>query len=195
MRFQLLAILSIYAARLFAQSDVIAIRDARVVDGTGAPATVETVVIYHNRISAVGKTVSIPSGARVIDARGQTLIPGMFDLHTHLRTSGAPSGRLAADWGKDLEAYVAAGVTSVDDFGNAGEMFEPIRRLIQNGTVIAPRVHLAIRFSPPAGHGTEGGQGDLFTFVAGTPQQAHAAMRTALEYKPDLIKIFTDGWR
>lgn len=195
MRLYSLAVLAFSAARLFAQSDVIAIRDARVVDGTGAPAAVATVVIRNHRIAAVGKTISIPADARVIDAKGQTLIPGLFDLHTHLRNSAAPSGRFAADWGKDVEAYVAAGVTSVDDFGDYGEEFEPMRRLIQAGAVIAPRVHLAVRFAPPEGHGTEGGQGDAFTFVAATPQQAHAAMRTALEYKPDLIKIFTDGWR
>ncbi|MBI4911031.1 MAG: amidohydrolase family protein [Acidobacteria bacterium] len=191
----LLGILTISVAQLSAQSEVIAIRGARVVDGTGAPATAAIVVIQNHRIAAVGKTVSIPRDARVIDATGQTLIPGLFDLHTHLRNSAAPGGRLAADWGKNLAAHLAAGVTSVGDFGNYGEMFEPMRRLMQNGTVVAPRVHLAIRFSSPGGHGTEGGQGEMFTFVAATAQQAHAAMRTALQYKPALIKVFTDGWR
>lgn len=194
MRPYFLALLCCAAARLNAQSDVVAITNARVVDGAGSPVRIRTVIIRNRFISSVGENVEVPREARVIDALGQTLMPGMFDLHTHLRNSGAPGG-LAADWGKDLKAYVACGVTSVGDFGNYGEMFEPMRRLIQSAAVVGPRLRLAIRVSPPGGHGTEGGQGDMFTLEAATPQQAHAVMRAALTYKPDIIKIFTDGWR
>jgi imidazolonepropionase-like amidohydrolase len=193
MRIRCLFSLCALAGGLTAQTGVVVIRNARVVDGTGTPASVKTVIIRGRRISSVGENVPLPGDARIIDAAGQTLIPGVFDLHTHLRVSAAPG--LQADWGKDLEAYVACGVTSVDDFGNYGEMFEPMRRLLQTGEVTGPRLHLAVRLSPPGGHGTEGGQGDIFTFVAATPQQARAVMRTALQYQPDIIKIFTDGWR
>ena len=178
------------ALQLPAQS--IAIRNARVVDGTGASAVTETVVIEGNRIAAVGPTVSVPVGARVIDAAGKTLIPGVFDLHTHLRASGAG---LTADWGKILAAYLACGVTSVNDYNEFGEMFEPMRRLMADGTVVGPRLHLAVRVAPPGGHGAESGYGDMFTLEASTPEQAHFEMKTALAYKPDLIKVFTDGWR
>ena len=50
--------------------------------------------------------------------------------------------------------------------------------------------------STPGGHGTEGGWGDFMTLDAATlPEQAHAQMKIALSYKPDVIKVFTDGWR
>jgi len=176
-----------------AQPGVVAIRGARVIDGTGAPAQPATVLIRGPRIEAVGADVAIPPGARVVEAAGETLIPGLFDLHTHLAAS--PVIGAGADWGKNLKAYLACGVTFVDDFSAYGEMFAPMRGLWAAGAVQGPRVNLAARVSTPAGHGTEGGWGDFMTLETSTAEQAHAAMRTLLAYKPDVIKVFTDGWR
>jgi cytosine/adenosine deaminase-related metal-dependent hydrolase len=67
------------------------IRGARLVDGTGSPARPATVVIRGSRIEAVvpaGDAPPVPPQARVIDAAGQTLLPGLFDLHTHLAAAG-----------------------------------------------------------------------------------------------------------
>ncbi len=189
--YSVFVLVAVGTARASGQS--VLIENVRIVDGTGAEARTGNVVVKDDRIVAVGKDVPAPSGARRIDGHGKTLLPGLFDLHTHLRASAATG--LAADWGKDLEAYLASGVTSVDDFGNYGEMFAPMRKLLQTGAVRGPRVHLAIRISPPGGHGTESGYGDMFTLEAATPQAAHVAMRQALLSKPDLIKVFTDGWR
>ena len=61
---------------------------ATVIDGTGAaPKPNQTVVVSGGRIAAVGDSadVSIPPGARSIDATGQFLIPGLWDLHVHTR--------------------------------------------------------------------------------------------------------------
>ncbi len=143
------------------------IRNARVIDGTGSPARAATVVIDGDRISSVGSDIAAPKDARIIDASGQTLLPGLFDLHTHLRASSVP---ISADWGKNLEAYLACGVTSVDDFSLYSEMFAPMRRLLASGAVHGPRVHMAARISPPGGHGTESGWGDMFTLQAATPE-------------------------
>jgi hypothetical protein len=74
-------------------------------------------------------------------------------------------------------------------------MFAPMRGLWAAGSVQGPRVNLAARISTPAGHGTEGGWGDFMTLETSTAEQAHAAVRTLLAYKPDVIKVFTDGWR
>ncbi len=191
-RLPFLALVS--AALLTAQSGVIVISGARVVDGTGAPAKMATVVIRDHKIEAVGENIPVPAGARVIDAKGQTLIPGLFDLHTHLRASGALSP-LVADWGKVLKTYLVSGVTTVNDYSSYGPMFEPMRRLMREGVVVGPRVNLAVRISPPGGHGAESGYGSMFTLEARTPEKAHEIMREALSYKPELIKIFTDGWR
>jgi imidazolonepropionase-like amidohydrolase len=122
-----------------------------------------------------------------------TLTPGLFDLHTHLPYSSVRE--TANDWAKNLKAYLYCGVTSVVDFGAYVEMFEPMRRLIRTGVVAAPRISLAVRITTPGGHGAEGGRGDFFSFEVSTPREARAAIRRALPYQPDVIKVFTDGWR
>ena len=54
---------------------------------------------------------------------------------------------------------------------------------------------MAVRIGVPGGHGTEFGWGDFFTLQVSTPRSAHLAMKKALAYKPDVIKVFADGWR
>src|SRR5512143_620995 len=81
--------------------NVVAIVGATVIDGTGTAGKALTVVIRGDRIEAVAPKVELPAGARVVHADGQTLLPGLFDLHTHLPYSGAS---VAADWPKILKA-------------------------------------------------------------------------------------------
>lgn len=63
---------------------VYAIRNARVITVSGADIENGTVVIRDGRIDAVGAGVSIPSGAQVIEGRGLSIYPGMFDAGTSL---------------------------------------------------------------------------------------------------------------
>ena len=58
-------------------------RDARVFDGPPVLPRA-TVLVRDGRIAAVGSQVQAPDGARVIDARGKTLLPGLIDSHTHV---------------------------------------------------------------------------------------------------------------
>jgi len=173
--------------------NIIAIIGATVIDGTGGEPSKQTVVIRGDRIEAVGANVEPPAGARRIDAEGMTLMPGLFDLHTHLPYSSVSGA--ASDWPKNLKAYLYCGVTSVVDFGAYAEMFEPMRRLIRTGVVVAPRISLAVRITTPGGHGAEGGRGEFFSLEVSTAREARAAVRRALPYQPDVIKAFTDGWR
>jgi imidazolonepropionase-like amidohydrolase len=174
------------------QSGAILIRGAHVFDGSGALASVGDVLIRGERIVAVGRRLRAPRGARVIQARGLTLLPGLHDLHTHLRSpgSGGPD-----DVGKAYAAQLVHGVTTAVDFSVSGEMIAPIREMTASGTVTAPNLALAIRLGVPGGHGTERGWGDFFTMEATTPRAAELAMDRALAYRPDAIKVFADGWR
>jgi imidazolonepropionase-like amidohydrolase len=176
---------------LFGQSSAIAIVGVTVVDGTGAPPRPATVVLQGDKIASVG--TSAPAGARTIDGKGHTLLPGLFDLHTHLPYSAV--GPLSGDWSKTLKAYLYCGVTSVVDFGTYPETFEPMRRLIRDGVIPGPRLHLAARITTPLGHGAEGGRGDFFSLEVQSAREARAAMKRLLPYHPDVIKVFTDGWR
>ena len=171
----------------------LAIVGATLIDGTGAEPRPANVLIRGERIEAVGADIAIPTNARRIDATGMTLMPGLFDLHTHLPY--ATGGGVSGDWPKNLKAYLYSGVTSVTEFGTYPETFEPMRRLISSGAIVGPRIHFAVRMTTPHGHGAEGGRGDFFSLEVMTPREARAAVKSVLSYQPDAIKIFTDGWR
>ena len=191
MRFRFLVILPL---ALVANAADLAFVHATVVDGTGAAPRAATVIVHDDRITAVlPADAKTPAGATVIDAAGQTLLPGLFDVHTHLPYSAATAE--STDWAKNLKAYLYCGVTTVNDFGSYAEMFEPMRKLIASGAIPGPRINFAARLSTPGGHGTEGGRGDFFTLEALTPREGRAAIRRVLPYHPDVIKVFTDGWR
>ena len=172
--------------------ETLLIRGARIFDGTGAPAAVGNVLIRGDRIVAVGRAARAPRGSRVVDARGLTLIPGLHDLHTHMR---APGFDAPDDLPKAYAAYLVNGVTSVNEFSVSPEMLAPIREMTRPGQVEAPNLRLAVRLGVPGGHGTEYGWGRSFTLEASTPRAADLAMARALPYRPDVIKVFADGWR
>ena len=184
-----LFLLLVFLSSVFAQP--VYIRNARVIDGTGAPARSTSVLVSDGKIEALG--VTAPPGARTIDATGLTLLPGLFDLHTHLSASAVTG--ISGDWGKSLKAYLASGVTTVNDYATYGEMFAPLKQLLTSGAAPGPHVNMAVRMSPTGGHGTEAGWGDFMTIEANTPAQAHARMKDVIAMHPDVIKVFNDGWR
>lgn len=177
-----LLLLTLLATAALAQPDL-AITNAHLPGNTDRI----TVLIHNGRISAVG-AMKAPDGATVIDAGGRTVSPGLFDMHIHMRASAV--GGESADWLKNAKSYLYCGVTSVIELSSQGEMFEPLRRLTPG-----PHMQIAARMSPPGGHGIEGGRGEVFTLEVLTPRQAVAAVNSVLPYKPDVIKVFTDGWR
>lgn len=175
-----------------AQARDLLIRGARIFDGTGAPASPGNVLVRGDRIVAVGPAVRARPGARIVDARGLTLMPGLHDLHTHLR---APGFDAPDDLPKAYAGYLVNGVTSVNEFSLSPEMLAPVREMTAPGRVAAPNLQLAARIGVPGGHGTEYGWGRQFTLEAATPRAAKLAMARALPYRPGVIKVFADGWR
>ena len=100
------------------------------IDGTGrAPLKNAVVVIEANKFKAVGASgkVSVPPGAKTIDAAGKFIIPGLFDSHIHYR-----------DYVPEL--FLAYGITSVIDMGNPAEYILAQRDGINQGKVVGPRI-------------------------------------------------------
>ena len=192
----LLAVLAVAFAGLPAsaqQDRATLIRNARIFDATGAPAFNGDVLIRDGVIAQIAPRIRRPRGAVVVDAKGRTLIPGLHDLHTHLRS---PAYSAPEDMAKAWAAYLVNGVTTVNDYSLSAEMLEPIRAITSGPDAIwAPHLNLAIRAGVPGGHGTEYGWGDFFTMKAASPRAGHLAMARALPYRPDVVKVFADGWR
>ena len=186
------AALAVGSAAMGQTPTAVLIEGARVFDGTGEAAKVQDVLIEGERVAAVGKRLRAPDGATRVDGRGKTLIPGLHDLHTHLRS---PAIDAPEDLGKAWAGYLLAGVTSVNDYSVSGEMIAPIRAMTSSGKYWAPHLAQAVRFGVPGGHGTEYGWGHFFTLQATTARHARQQTPLALSYDPDLIKVFADGWR
>lgn len=107
-----------------------------VIDCTGSPPKPNmTVVLDGDRISDIGGSgqVHLPKGARVIDAAGKFLIPGLWDMHVHLAKSGENT----------LPLFIANGVTSVRDMGGDPELLLRWRQEIAKGKRLGPRIKTA----------------------------------------------------
>ena len=112
-------------------SSTLAIIGGTLIDGTGtAPITDAAVVIDQGRIVAAGPraSVEIPLHAIVINARGKTILPGLWDMHAHFEQ---------VEWGP---IYLAAGVTTVRDCGNEFEFITAVRDAIAQGRGLGPRI-------------------------------------------------------
>ena len=134
----------------------IALVGGTLIDGTGHdPVPDSTVIIENGRIVAAGprSAVQIPSGTQQVDARGKSILPGLWDMHAHFEQ---------VEWGP---IYLAAGVTTVRDCGNEFEFITAVRDAVASGRGLGPRLLLA---------GVVDGTGPLALGVerVDTPEQA-----------------------
>lgn len=122
---------------------VIALTNARVVDGTGAPARAgQTLVLKDGLIAAVGNTgsVAVPDGAAVIDLAGKTVLPGLVMVHEHLYYPVGPGvyGQLGESF---TRLYLAGGVTAMRTGGNVnGFMDLNMKLAIERGAKPGPAI-------------------------------------------------------
>jgi imidazolonepropionase-like amidohydrolase len=166
----------------------LAITGVTVFDGTGADPYKATVMFDDGLISAVDKAAGpAPEGVPAIDGNGLSLLPGFFDLHVHYTPIGQP-----ATTPQISQEYAKTGVTSVYDFAQPPEAFAPRREWLES--LSGPRVNFAARMSTTNGHGADWSDKSTTKWV-NTPYAATEAVKELLPYKPDVIKVFTDGWR
>ena len=152
-----------------------AIAGATLIDGTGKPAVADSVVIIEgDRITYAGprSQIKIPQNVAVVDARGKTLLPGLWDMHAHFEQ---------VEWGP---VYLAAGVTTVRDVGNEFEFITAVRDAIRQGRGLGPRLLLA---------GLIDGDGPAALGVvrANTVEEARAAVARYHNAGFEQIKIYS----
>lgn len=171
------------------------------IDGTArAPQADMTVVIEGDRIAAVtpSQLAGDLQGQR-IDARGKYLIPGLMDVHIHLRGAGQPSGP-DAQWppvGRDealgaLASFLYSGVTTVFDAGNRKELILPLRAEERAGRILSPRI-----FATGNAITYPGSHGDRFSVRVSDFEKDKALLDAHIaEQQPDIVKLMVEeeGW-
>jgi imidazolonepropionase-like amidohydrolase len=96
----------------------------------------QTVVVTNDRITAVGPAASVatPAGATVIDATGKTIMPGMYEMHTHLQVSN--QGALGI-------TQLMQGLTTARDLASDVDVAVSLRDRERQGKLAMPRTILA----------------------------------------------------
>lgn len=132
-----------------------------------------SVVVRDGRIAAVGASVQAPRRARIIDAAGRFLMPGLWDMHAHL-WGGEDVGLL----------HLAGGVTAVRDLANDIDVLLGLRERWHAGKTIGPRVFMAGFIDGPGPYA-----GPTKVLVS-TQDEAEAAVRRYAELGYEQIKLY-----
>jgi len=120
-------------SKLLPQDQVIALEGATLIDGAGgAPKQDALIIVRNGHIDAIARTneIPIPRGAERISLVGKTIIPGLIDAHAHVERWAAPR-------------YLVWGVTSVRDVHGGTDTVLAIRKDLNLGSIIGPRMFSA----------------------------------------------------
>ncbi len=141
------------------KSTQILFQNVNVFNGTEDKLFDYDVLVENNFIKTVGKDIIAPKGAKVIDGKGRTLMPGLIDSHVHFNLSmgGGRIGMEKSRWDYMAVMGVAAaqewfadGFTTARDMGG---MHDGLRRAINEGLIDGPRLYLATTMiSQSSGH-------------------------------------------
>jgi imidazolonepropionase-like amidohydrolase len=127
---------------------VIAVTHVQLIDGSGAPAQADqTIVMDHGKIVAVGATAgtAVPAGAKVIDGKGKTLIPGIVGMHEHLFYPAANDGEpiFIEQAFSFPQLYLASGVTTARTTGSIEPYTDlQVKARVDSGRLPGPDLYL-----------------------------------------------------
>jgi imidazolonepropionase-like amidohydrolase len=205
-------LIACWAASSFAQSGgpkVKVLRFGKLIDGTGKVVTNALVVVKGDRIESVGSGGSqIPAEAQVIDMSAYTGLPGIIDAHTHItywrdaNSHANPNEEIGKLLPQELvflaqenaRKCIEIGVTTARDLAARNYSDIAMRKLINRGVMVGPRLFVA----GPAmfGGGAVPRYGEVYPWVI--PSQGEASgvaevmrlVRQEIEAGADLIKMF-----
>jgi imidazolonepropionase-like amidohydrolase len=194
-------------------AQVTAIHAGRVVDpDSGTVLTDQIILIRDAKIESVGKGLSIPANATVIDLSRMTVLPGLIDCHTHL-ADGARTGDPIAQFKKtaaqialesvpNARAMLESGFTTVRDVGTYRALGDiALRDAINRGDVVGPRMFVAGAYVTIAGGaGALTGLApdislpwDLHYGEANSPWEVRKVIRQLAQQGVDHIKVLASG--
>lgn len=111
----------------------VAIFGGQVVDPrSDGPPRRETILIEGDRIARLGPDIRVPPHARIVDASGHYVVPGLWDMHAHIAAIG--------ETGDALEDYVAHGVLGIRDMGGRADEILTLKADVAAGRRLGPTI-------------------------------------------------------
>ena len=182
-------------------------RGGQVFDGTGTDPAPADVVVEDGRIVDIGSGLD---GDESTDLAGRTILPGLFDCHTHVTISHVDLWRVAQqpfsytfyEAARNLAATLRIGITSIRDAGGADL---GIRQAVDDGLIAGPRMQISlIMLSQTGGHGDDwypsGAEIPLMIPHPGRPSglvdgqdEIRRKVRELVRMGADVIKVATSG--
>ncbi len=179
----------------------------RLFDGRGADPALADLAIEDGRIVDIGSGLD---GDESVDVAGATLLPGLFDCHTHVVISHVDQWRIVQqpfsyqfyEAARNLAATLRVGITSARDAGGADL---GVKQALSDGLISGPRLQISIRMiSQTGGHGDDwfpsGVAVPLMRAHPGAPdvlvdgpEEVRRAVRLMVRHGADVIKVATSG--
>jgi imidazolonepropionase-like amidohydrolase len=209
------------ASRIRAQQSntdgTVLLRTSRIFDSkAGVFLDGQDVLVRNGRVVEVGPGITASEGARVIDLRAYTVLPGLIDAHTHLLYLENPSAGLTMEGIKSLvvegtplralhgaargKTFLDAGITTVRDLGNNGHFGDvALMRAIQDGSLPGPRMIVSGPGISPVGGQFPGLNPEWETLseaeyrIVSGPEEAADAVREAVTYGATVIKVYSNN--
>ncbi|HAS49580.1 MAG TPA: Xaa-Pro dipeptidase [Gammaproteobacteria bacterium] len=175
----------------------------------------QSIIVRNNEIMEVRDGYVLPSqvsgaaNAMVIDLRGQFVMSGLIDAHTHILSQQEPNGReIRVTRSSQLTTLMGlefgmrtlrAGFTTIRNVGGDRNAIFALRDAINQGIVMGPRIRAAGQgITPTGGHGDGGGfRDDIFPHphsgVCDGVAECRKAVRTQVKYGADHIKYVATG--
>jgi imidazolonepropionase-like amidohydrolase len=196
-------------------AQVTVIKAGRLIDpDSGTVLINQTILISGNKIQAVGRTVEVPAGAKLIDLSDKTVLPGLIDCHTHLAdgdsiANGEPfnvlkktASEIVLESVPNARATLFSGFTTVRDVGTYRALNDiALRNAIARGEIVGPRMYVAGAYiTITGGAGAMTGQApdiqlpwDLRYGEADGPWQVRQKVRLLAHDGVDHIKVLSTG--
>jgi imidazolonepropionase-like amidohydrolase len=157
----------------------IVIRHVRVFDGKSVINN-SSVLIRNGKVAAMGASVSTPTRATVVEGKGCTLLPGLIDSHTHIRSR------------QDLEQSLALGVTTDVSMLMDVNLFRALKQeqQVNRANDRADLFSSGYAATAPGGHGTEKG---LSLPTISDPEEAQTWVDHRIAEGSEFIKIIYEN--
>ena len=174
------------AAPQSAQDATVVLHTSKVLDGKGGAMSNADIVISGGKIVSVGPAAAVPKGAREVDLRGKTVLPGLIDVHAHVTWYFNRQGRYHTNGDGDTpiqsilagaaNAYstLMAGFTTIQSPGSPEDA--DLRDWIATQGLPGPRILTS-----------------LTPLQRGTPEQLRTTVQQRKAQGADFIKIFASA--